>query len=82
MARDRRPNPVRPNDLHRDPASGPLGSSTAGVHLVEKVEVPSLNIAGWFDLFLEGTIENLRRTPNREASKLIIGPWCHVNYAP
>jgi putative CocE/NonD family hydrolase len=39
--------------------------------------VPSLNIAGWFDVFVQGTINNyLANTSN---AQLLIGPWSHVS---
>ncbi|UXF67260.1 CocE/NonD family hydrolase [Rhodococcus qingshengii] len=44
------------------------------------VTVPSLNIAGWFDVFSQGTIDNYIGA--REAgltSRLIIGPWDHLS---
>ncbi|HEX3814185.1 MAG TPA: CocE/NonD family hydrolase [Mycobacteriales bacterium] len=40
--------------------------------------VASFNIAGWYDIFLSGTIQNYleaRRTGH--SSKLLIGPWLH-----
>lgn len=46
-------------------------------------DVPVLNIGGWHDLFLGGTIDNylaLRaRAPQPDASRqrLVIGPWAH-----
>ncbi len=49
----------------------------------EKVTVPTLNIGGWYDIFLKDTISNfnsMRRdgsTPEARQSKLLIGPWTH-----
>ena len=46
-------------------------------------DVPALNIGGWHDLFLGGTIDNylaLRaRTvrPDAKRQRLVIGPWAH-----
>ncbi|HET8845666.1 MAG TPA: CocE/NonD family hydrolase [Ktedonobacteraceae bacterium] len=48
-----------------------------------QVTVPSLNVAGWYDIFLQDTIANftiMRKegsTPEARQSKLIIGPWSH-----
>ncbi|MEX0761859.1 MAG: CocE/NonD family hydrolase [Dehalococcoidia bacterium] len=50
----------------------------------ENVNVPSLNIGGWHDIFLRGTIRNFlgmrerggSETAKRE-SRLVIGPWSH-----
>jgi putative CocE/NonD family hydrolase len=51
----------------------------------EQISVSGLHITGWYDIFLEGTIENfqgLRARANndraRENQKLVIGPWYHM----
>jgi putative CocE/NonD family hydrolase len=51
----------------------------AGKH--DRVQVPSFNIGGWFDIFLSDTIANFvcMRQQGRP-SKLLIGPWSHTNY--
>src|SRR2546429_2392163 len=49
----------------------------------ENVTVPALNIGGWYDIFLQDTIDNYKflreQGSTREArqSKLLIGPWAH-----
>ena len=49
----------------------------------ENVTVPTFNIAGWYDIFLQDTIDNftfMRKagsTPEARQSKLLIGPWSH-----
>jgi len=49
----------------------------------EQVNVPSLNIGGWYDIFLGGTLENYRGMADRggtdsaRRSRLIVGPWAH-----
>ncbi|MDQ2903246.1 MAG: CocE/NonD family hydrolase [Chloroflexota bacterium] len=49
----------------------------------ERVTVPSLNVGGWYDIFLQDTIGNfttMRRqgaTPEARQSKLLLGPWSH-----
>ncbi len=49
----------------------------------EQVTAPSLNVGGWYDIFLKDTIENFRimrehgSTPEARQSKLLIGPWTH-----
>jgi putative CocE/NonD family hydrolase len=51
----------------------------------EDVTVPTLNIGGWYDLFLDGTLDNYQglrdRGGSREARRprLIVGPWAHAN---
>ncbi len=52
----------------------------------ENVNVPTLNVGGWYDIFLKDTIENFRimrqqgSTPGARQSKLLIGPWSHREY--
>jgi len=49
----------------------------------ENVTVPTLNAGGWYDIFLQDTIDNFKimrehgGTPEARQSKLIIGPWAH-----
>jgi len=49
-----------------------------------QVEVPALNVGGWFDVFLGGTLENFARMRReggsdaaRRGQRLIVGPWAH-----
>jgi hypothetical protein len=53
----------------------------------DKVEVPVLNIAGWYDSFLTGGIGNFKGMRQqggtqvaRDNQKLMIGPWIHSNW--
>jgi putative CocE/NonD family hydrolase len=49
----------------------------------ENVKVPALNVGGWYDIFLQDTIESYKfmreRGSTQEArqTKLLIGPWAH-----
>jgi putative CocE/NonD family hydrolase len=44
----------------------------------DRVEVPSLNGGGWYDIFLKGTIDNFNQMRRRGVpTKLLIGPWSH-----
>lgn len=51
------------------------------------VTIPALNIAGWYDAFVAGTIDHFqraRRSPNGSPgrqSRLIVGPWSHTNFS-
>jgi putative CocE/NonD family hydrolase len=51
----------------------------------EQVQVPALNIGGWYDLYVQETIEGFRTlrehgsTPEARQSRLLIGPWSHIN---
>ncbi|MGW0811249.1 CocE/NonD family hydrolase [Nonomuraea sp. NPDC002799] len=40
----------------------------------DRIEVPVMHVAGWFDLFLAGTLENHRRL----GGPLVVGPWSHM----
>lgn len=54
----------------------------------ERVSVPALNIGGWYDIFLWGTLQNYLGMRQRGATeharknqRLIIGPWTHTNFS-
>jgi uncharacterized protein len=49
-----------------------------------RIEVPALNVGGWFDVFTGGTLENFVRMQRegaseaaRQGQRLIMGPWAH-----
>lgn len=51
----------------------------------DKVTVPALNIGGWYDIFLDGTLTNYvgvrekgATAEARDGGKLLIGPWTHT----
>jgi putative CocE/NonD family hydrolase len=50
-----------------------------------QIRVPALHIAAWYDVFLEGTLENYTSLRVQAAShhaqqnqKLVVGPWYHM----
>ena len=49
----------------------------------ESVIVPTLNVGGWYDIFLQDTIDSYKfmrergSTQQARQSKLLIGPWAH-----
>ena len=54
----------------------------------EQINVPALNISGWYDIFLWSTLQNYmgmkQRGGTEEARRhqsLIIGPWSHMNFS-
>jgi putative CocE/NonD family hydrolase len=51
----------------------------AGRHA--EVDLPSLNIGGWYDIFIQGTLDNFTamRAAGRPAN-LIMGPWSHTGF--
>lgn len=44
-----------------------------------EIEVPTLHVAGWFDIFLSGGVDAFRRLSalGRATQHLLIGPWMH-----
>jgi len=53
-----------------------------------EVTVPALNVGGWYDIFLGGTLRNylgMRArggSPAARQSRLIVGPWVHSTLFP
>jgi putative CocE/NonD family hydrolase len=48
----------------------------AGRH--DRVDVPTFNVGGWYDIFLQGTIDNYLAMRERGVpTKLLLGPWAH-----
>ncbi len=54
----------------------------------EQINVPALNISGWYDIFLWSTFQNYLGMKQRGGSetarrnqRLIIGPWTHLNFS-
>lgn len=51
-----------------------------------RVQVPALIVGGWYDIFTNGVIQSFAAlraagsTPAARQSKLLIGPWSHVNH--
>ena len=49
----------------------------------EKISVPVLGISAWYDIFLQGTLNNYMGVnskglnPGKNNQKLLIGPWMH-----
>jgi putative CocE/NonD family hydrolase len=49
----------------------------AGRH--DAVTAPSLNVTGWYDVFLQGALDNHVAMAERGVpTKLVVGPWSHV----
>ncbi len=49
-----------------------------------RIHVPALNVGGWYDLFIRGTLRNFSGmrangpTPrSRDGQRLVVGPWSH-----
>jgi uncharacterized protein len=55
-------------------------SSRSASSRLDRVGVPALHIAGWYDIFLEGSLDAYRALSARENAPeqaLIVGPWFH-----
>lgn len=65
--------------VHRalaDPATAD-GATIAGKH--SSVEAATLNTGGWFDVFLQGTLDNYSAMAALgKPARLIVGPWTHT----
>jgi predicted acyl esterase len=62
------------------------GSATGTFSRYTNMEVPSFQVAGWWDIFIDGQIEttNLVQkhiTQKKNLQKIIIGPWAHQTIA-
>jgi uncharacterized protein len=54
-----------------------------------EVQVPALNFSGWYDVFMNGAIENFvgmrakgGSAVARQGQKLVVGPWIHLSWQP
>jgi putative CocE/NonD family hydrolase len=54
----------------------------------ERIQVPALNISGWYDIFLWSTFQNYMGMKQlggsqraRQHQRVIIGPWTHGNFS-
>lgn len=58
-------------------ADVPSWSRVAGGY--ERVAVPSFHIAGWYDVFLQGTLDNYAAMAALgRPAQLVVGPWTHL----
>ncbi|MEY9962435.1 putative CocE/NonD family hydrolase [Streptacidiphilus sp. MAP12-16] len=76
------PAPASPTLRRLDlptPTSGPPTQLTTGEHAAHP-GIPTLTVAGWFDCFLQGSLDNYVRSHRAGApAALIVGPWSHEN---
>jgi putative CocE/NonD family hydrolase len=50
--------------------------------LYERVEVPSLHTAGWYDIFAQGTLDNYAAmVAAGKDARLVVGPWTHQSFS-
>ncbi|MFI6759820.1 CocE/NonD family hydrolase [Micromonospora sp. NPDC050417] len=44
----------------------------------DQLDLPTLNIGGWYDVFLQGTLDNFRAMSDAgRPAQLVVGPWSH-----
>jgi hypothetical protein len=74
---------VRDWFAHREP--GDYWSSLDISARLDRIQVPALHIAGWFDTYLEGSIAGFLALRNHAGSEfarqnqcLLAGPWVHI----
>jgi uncharacterized protein len=77
------PGYVRDWITHREP--GEYWASLDVSTRLDRIRIPALHIAGWFDTYLEGSIAGYLALRNRAGSEfarenqyLIAGPWIHI----
>jgi putative CocE/NonD family hydrolase len=77
------PNYVRDWLKHREPSEYWAGLDISA--RLDRIRIPALHIAGWFDTYLEGSITGYLALRNhagnafaRENQYLIAGPWAHI----
>lgn len=51
---------------------------------LDRIAVPGLHVAGWYDLFVSGTLDTYSRLceQGRTEQSLIVGPWAHHPWTP
>lgn len=79
--------PVRQLDYFRDWLSHEPGAeywrSLSARPALRSVSVPALHIAGWYDIFLNGSVsayQAMRESPAKDQQHLVIGPWSHFPF--
>jgi uncharacterized protein len=78
-------SPVRGHDILQDffhPVRHPMERDAFGYldlsDRYDAVRAPSFNIAGWFDVFLQQTLDDFAAMRARGVpAKLLVGPWLH-----
>lgn len=47
------------------------------LELPDRPAVPTFVVAGWHDIFRDGSLREFAREPRHPASRLVVGPWSH-----
>jgi putative CocE/NonD family hydrolase len=71
-------------DLLAHPDDGPFWDTFNFEKHYHEIDSPMMHLAGWFDIFLDGTLRNFmgvakqgRSRGTRHGQRLVIGPWSH-----
>lgn len=64
--------------LLRQPNDADFLQSISVAQDYARLNIPALNVGGWYDLFAQGTLQNFAALQERGA-RLVMGPWSHVN---
>jgi uncharacterized protein len=71
------------HDCLDHPEDGPFWDPANFEKQYHQIDVPIYHMAGWFDIFLDGSLRNFMgvvadgKKSARDKQKLIIGPWTH-----
>lgn len=79
---------IPPDVLHiiSEPYSRSYNAPFSVAEAYDRIQVPALNIGGWYDICAQGTLDNfsaLRNhgtTPQARQAMLLMGPWSHTTY--
>ena len=63
---------------------GDFSSAPHGAPPYDRIHLPAFHVGGWYDVFLQGTIQNFQRmrAAGAPGQSLIIGPWTHGKFDP
>ncbi len=72
------------NDKISNPVPGPYWDRTRVDDKVSKMKAPAMVVGGWFDFYLDNSIDDFNRmitisgSPQARRSRLVLGPWIHL----
>ncbi len=65
---------IRRHDLPNLASPESMAAASVPPHQAN-VTVPSLHVAGWYDIFVQATIDNYVSAAQRTPARLVVGPW-------
>lgn len=57
---------------------GPFHRQRSPIEVIDRVNVPTFLVGGWYDLFQRGTPMLYERLSQRVPTRLLMGPWYHI----